>query len=149
LDMAWQFFRGRRRKLGMTFCQTAYEWFLDEAVASGRINAPGYFESRAIRAAYSGAQWVGPGRPTVDALKDAQADREYLDMRIISREEIRAERYGDRGTWEQLLPQLEREQAMIGDAGLSSGQDAQGSAQGSAAEAEQEDGTEDSSGYSP
>lgn len=118
LDMAWQFFKCRRQWLGSSFCQVIYVWFLDEAIAKGRLTAPGYFDDPAIRLAYAGSRWIGPGRSTVDALKDAQADQAYLDMNIISREEIRAERYGDRGTWENLVPQLGREQQLRNDEGL-------------------------------
>lgn len=122
LEMAWQFFRVRRVWLGKHLCQAVYEWFLDEAVASGRLSAPGYFSDPAARLAYSGAQWIGPARPTIDPVKDAQADQSYLGMKIVSREEIRAERFGDRGTWETLMPQIKRENDILSEAG--SGDDA-------------------------
>ena len=45
LEMAWQSFRRRRTWLARRVCQVIYEWFIEEAVATGRLAAPGYFES--------------------------------------------------------------------------------------------------------
>jgi capsid protein len=55
------------------FCQPAYEAWLCEAVAIGRIKAPGYFENDAIRAAWSKAQWQGSTMGSVDPKKEAEA----------------------------------------------------------------------------
>lgn len=79
LEMAWQFFRCRRTWLARRFCQPFYEWVLEEAVAFGRINAPGFFEDELIRQAWCGAMWIGPSRWSLDPGKDATADE--TDMR--------------------------------------------------------------------
>ena len=40
---AWKEFKSARTRFGMGFCQPIYMSWLDEAVAIGRIDAPGYF----------------------------------------------------------------------------------------------------------
>lgn len=40
---AWEAFKMRRKWFVDDFCQPVYEMFLAEAVALGRINAPGFF----------------------------------------------------------------------------------------------------------
>ena len=57
LKMAWQFFRRQRCWLAQAMCQVVYEWFLTEAVATGRIDATGFFDDPVIRQAYCRACW--------------------------------------------------------------------------------------------
>jgi lambda family phage portal protein len=109
LEMAWQSFRKRRTWLAQNLCQVVYEWMIEEAVASGRLAAPGFFESPLVAQAYCGARWIGPGRPSIDQVKDAEADRAYLDMELTTREEIRATRFGDLGDWESIHKQTVKE----------------------------------------
>lgn len=109
LEMAWQMFRRRRSWIARRVNQVVYEWVIEEAVATGRLAAPGYFDSPLIAQAYCGSRWIGPGRPSVDQTKDAEADKAYLDMEIVTREEVRAERFGDRGDWESMHKQTAKE----------------------------------------
>ena len=67
---AWRFFRVRRGWLIQAFCQPLYELLIDELVATGKVNLPGYAENRA---AYCAAHWIGDGRGAMDELKEAQA----------------------------------------------------------------------------
>jgi lambda family phage portal protein len=112
LEMAWQAFRKRRNWFSRRFCQVVYEWMIEEAVATGRLPAPGYFDSPLVAQAYCGARWLGPGRPSVDQTKDAEADKAYLEMEVTTREEIRMERFGDRGDWEAVHKQAAKEARM-------------------------------------
>ena len=58
---AWRFFMARREWLAQNFCQVVYETWVYEAVCLGRIQAPGFINGDpAIRAAYTGAHWIGP-----------------------------------------------------------------------------------------
>ena len=118
LEMAWQSFRRRRTWLARRVCQVIYEWFIEEAVATGRLAAPGYFESPLVAQAYCGARWIGPGRPSIDQTKDATADEKNIALRVTTREEIRAERFGDRGEWEAVAKQLAKEEQTLRGAGL-------------------------------
>jgi lambda family phage portal protein len=82
---AWRFFRGRRDWLATQFCQPLYEIWLDEAVASGRVVAPGYFADPAIRRAWSRAAWVGDGPGSIDPVKEVLAAKERVALGISTR----------------------------------------------------------------
>ena len=56
---AWKMFRMRRKWFAGDFCQPIYEEWLTEAVAKGRIHAPGFFDDPIIKAAYCKAEWHG------------------------------------------------------------------------------------------
>lgn len=116
LEMAWQMFRTRRSWLAWKFCQPVYEWVITEAVASGRLAAPGYFADPVVREAWLGSDWIGPSRIQIDPLKEAQADQVDLQMRTKTRSQIIMERTG--GTFEAKHAQLVREQKLAMDAGL-------------------------------
>lgn len=116
LEMAWQFFKMRRRWLIRRFCQPVYGWVIGEAVARGRLNAPGFFDDPIIRAAYLGSNWVGPARMSLDPKKDAEADKLNIDMGIETLVEVTAKRTG--GDWERNHPQRVREEQMRSAAGL-------------------------------
>lgn len=82
LETAWTFFRNRRKWLADNFCRPVYEAWMYEAVAIGRIKAPGFMRDPAIRAAYLGSQWIGPAKPVLDLTKEATGraimeDREW------------------------------------------------------------------------
>ncbi len=70
---AWKMFKMRRTWLGNDFCQPIYEEWLSEAVAKGRIYAPGFFDSPIIRKAYCNAEWNGPSQGQLDPVKEANA----------------------------------------------------------------------------
>lgn len=71
---AWEGFRQRRRIIVSKFCQPVYEAWLAEAVAIGRIKAPGFFLDPFIRAAWSRAQWQGPVQGQLDPIKEVNAN---------------------------------------------------------------------------
>ncbi|GAQ24228.1 phage portal protein [Tepidanaerobacter syntrophicus] len=70
---AWKMFRMRRSWLASDFCQPIYEEWLAEAVAKGRVPAPGFFSDPIIRKAYSEAEWNGPSQGQIDPLKEVKA----------------------------------------------------------------------------
>lgn len=115
---AWRFFRGRRDWLSTYFCQPIYEVWLDEAVARGRIVAPGYFSDPAIRRAYTGAIWIGDGPGSIDPAKEVAAARDRVDMGIstLAAESILHDGIG----WEAKHRQRAKEVAMRMAAGLQS-----------------------------
>ncbi len=98
-------------------CQPVYEWFLAEAVARGRIQAPGFFGDPLVRAAYSAAEWVGPSRIQIDPMKEAKADAQDIETRVKTRQQVILERTG--GTFEDKHDQLVRENNMAVEDGLS------------------------------
>lgn len=70
---AWRTFKMYRCWLTNDFCQPAFEEFMCEAVAKGRIKAPGFFSDPLIRKAYCEAKWSGPTQGQIDPLKEVNA----------------------------------------------------------------------------
>lgn len=115
LEMAWQYFRKQRSWFARRVCQTAYEWMMEEAVASGRLNRPGFFEDPLARMAYLEANWIGPSRISLDPLKEANADKvDVLELGVKTREQVCLERTG--GQIEKKSAQLVKERALLVDA---------------------------------
>lgn len=73
LEEAWKMFRMYRAWLATDFCQPIYEEWMAEAVAKGRIDAPGFFTDPAIKKAYCKAEWNGPAKGILDPVKEAKA----------------------------------------------------------------------------
>lgn len=55
------------------FNQPIYELWFAEAVAKGRISAPGFFDDPAIRRAYTGCVWNGPARTNLNPVQEVDA----------------------------------------------------------------------------
>ena len=70
---AWKGFRMRREWLADDFCRPVYEIWLTEAVARGRISAPGFLTDPIIRQAYLGSEWIGPSQGQLDPVKEVNA----------------------------------------------------------------------------
>lgn len=114
LEMAWQFFRRRRTWLARRLCQPVYEWAIEEAVARGRLEAPGFFDDPIKRQAWLRARWIGPARITLDPLKDANAHKVLIPLGLESRAEVIAERGGDPDAVHEQLVAEERRRAADG-----------------------------------
>lgn len=116
IELAWMVFRSRRAWLAECFCQVVYEWFLDEAIALGRLTAPGYFADPLIRQAWCGAEWHGPAKIVLDAVKEANADKTDIETGVKTRKQVCLERTG--GQWEDKHRELVREHEMRAADGL-------------------------------
>lgn len=113
---AWKFFRSRREWLAAMFCQPVYEAVITEAVAKGYLTAPGFFADPMVRAAYLGAEWIGPPRGQIDQLKEGKAARERVEMGISTLSEETAALTG--GDWERKHQQRAKEHKLRQEAGL-------------------------------
>ena len=71
---AWKSFKMYRTWFVSDFCDPVYEVWLSEAVALGRIEAPGFFNDRAMREAWLGTQWIGPSQGQLDPTKEIAAE---------------------------------------------------------------------------
>jgi lambda family phage portal protein len=109
LEVAWQFFQMKRSWLAWNMCQPIYEWMLTEAVAKGRISAPGYFFDPVIREAWLGSMWIGPSRIQLDPLKEASANQLNIAMGTTTREKIIVEN-GTGNSFEEVHEGLVKEQ---------------------------------------
>ena len=113
---AWRFFNGRRAWLATSFCQPVFEAWMDEAVARGRVIAPGYFQDPAIRRAYLGTKWIGDSPGQIDPTKEVEAARRRIELGLSTHAEECAALTG--GDWETKHFQLAREVKMRREAGL-------------------------------
>lgn len=108
---AWRVFRVRRDWMATHFCQPIYEAWLEEAVALGRIDAPGYLDGdAAIRRAWARASWIGDGPGSIDPVKEVNAAEKRIDLGISTRSEETI--LHDGGDWETKHAQRVREEEM-------------------------------------
>lgn len=115
---AWKAFRMKRTWLATDLCQPVYEIFLTEAVASGRLKAPGFFLDPMIKKAYCGAQWNGPSQGMIDPVKEVDAAEKRIQVGLSTRQKETVELTG--GDFEANVAQLARETEMMKAAGLTS-----------------------------
>ena len=113
---AWAAFKMRRAWFVDDFCQPVYELWLAEAVARGRIKAPGFFDDPLVRNAWSGASWIGPVQESLDPLKEAKAAVLMINQGIKTRTEVTMEQTG--GDWNSNMEQLALENAALKEAGI-------------------------------
>ena len=66
-------FKARRAAFVNDFCRPIYEQFLTEAIALGRIDAPGFFDDPVIHQAYLNADWLSQKNNVLDPAKEVQA----------------------------------------------------------------------------
>jgi len=119
---AWEAFRMRRAWLVERFCQPVYETWLAEAVALGRVNAPGFFTDPIIRAAWCKAEWLGPVQGQLDPTKEVKADILAVAHGFKTHEQVTRE-YGG-GDWNENVKRLKEENAALKAAGTDAAADA-------------------------
>ena len=113
---AWEAFKMRREWFVTDFCQPIYEVWLCEAVARGRIKAPGFFDDPLIRDAWCGARWIGPVQGQIDPRKEVDAAVEQINHGLKTHEQVAREMGG--GDWDANVTQLKRENEKLKDAGI-------------------------------
>lgn len=105
-----EFFKAVKMKrtwLVNDFCKPVYELWLTEAVAKGRIHAPGFFLDPAVKKAWCGCIWNGPAQGQIDPVKEVTAARMRVELGISTREIEAIENMG--GDFMINAVQLERE----------------------------------------
>ena len=113
---AWKMFRMRRTWISSDFCQPIYEEWLSQAIAMGRIKAPGFFDDPVIKKAWCEAEWNGPAPGQIDPLKEINAAEKRINNGISTREQETMEING--GNFDKNIQQAKREQNKMKDAGL-------------------------------
>lgn len=111
LEEFWEYAKERRASFVDDFCQPTYEQWLAEAVARGRIKAPGFFTDPTIRAAWCGARWDGPAMTQLDPVKEATADKIAVEHGWKTNEQVTREHYG--GDWRANVEVIRREKEML------------------------------------
>ena len=113
---AWKTFSSRRKWMASQFCQPIYEMVITEAIARGYLEAPGFFSDPFVRAAYLGAEWIGPPRGQIDQLKEIRAAAYRVNLGVSTLEEETAQITG--GSWETKHIQRAKEHQLRTEAGL-------------------------------
>lgn len=103
----WRTVRVYRTRFNESFNQPVYEAWLSEAVASGRIEAPGFFDDPAIRQAWCGCKWMGASMGHVDPLKEVNAAAMRIAQNISTQEQEASEYNGN--DWSANVRQRRRE----------------------------------------
>ncbi len=114
LEEAWDYFNRRRHWLATMLCQPVYEAVIAEAVASGRLSAPGFFTDPMLRKAWLSSAWNGDAASQLDPVKEVEASRKRVELRISTRSEECARLTG--GDWEAKLPQMVKEEIALAPA---------------------------------
>jgi lambda family phage portal protein len=108
---AWQHFKTERQWLVLSFCQPVYETWLAEAVAAGRIAAPGFFSDPLVRWAYTRATWHGDSQGSINPKDEVEAYTAAIDASLMSRERAEWELFGS--DWHRTFPAKRRERDML------------------------------------
>ena len=70
----WKSVKMHREWFVADWCRPIYEVFIHEAVARGRLKAPGFFDDPIKRKAWLGAEFVGQPQGMLDPTKEIQAE---------------------------------------------------------------------------
>lgn len=110
-------FKTRRTWFSRDFCQPIYEAWLAEAVAIGRVKAPGYGADPAITAAWQQADWFGPVMGMLDPVKEVNGAALRVKYGFSTGEREAAELTGT--DYDTNIDQIAQEQAVWQQRGLS------------------------------
>ena len=103
----WRTVRVYRTKFNTAFNQPVYEQWLSEAVATGRIEAPGFFDDPAIRQAWCGCLWMGASMGHVDPLKEVNAAATRIANNLTTQEQEASEYNGN--NFDEIMKQRKKE----------------------------------------
>ena len=103
----WRTVRVYRTRFNSAFNQAIYEQWLAEAIAAGRIEAPGFFDDPAVRQAWCGCVWMGASMGHVDPLKEVNAAATRIANNITTQEQEASEYNGN--DWAANIRQRKRE----------------------------------------
>lgn len=109
---AWKSFKMYRNWFVSDFCRPVYEIWLSEAVARGRINAPGYFNDPLIREAWLGSEWIGPSQGTLDPVKEVNAEILAVKNGFTTYADATSRLNGS--DWDSNMDQLDMEKKRMG-----------------------------------
>ena len=90
----WKAVKMYRNWLSADFCQPIFEEWLAEAVAKGRIAAPGFFADPLVRRAYCRAEWNGPAQGLLNPVQEVEAAAKRVENYFSTGEREAAEMNG-------------------------------------------------------
>ena len=95
LNEFWRTCGMLREFFAADFCQPVYEAVFREAVALGRIRAPGYWNDAAVRKAYTEATWAGPSRTNLNPKDEREASLMMVEAGYSTAESQAAQMPGE------------------------------------------------------
>ena len=117
----WRTVRVYRTRFNASFNQPIYEQWLSEAVAAGRIEAPGFFDDPAVRQAWCGCSWMGASMGHVDPLKEVNAAATRIANNITTQEQEASEYNGN--DWSANVRQRRKEIKAVNELTAAGGDD--------------------------
>ncbi len=108
---AWKMFKMYRTWLSNDFCQPVYEEWFSEAVAKGRIPAPGFFADPIRRKAFLGAEWNGPAQGLLNPVQEVTAAEKRVQNGFSTRDRESMEMNGS--DFYRNAAQLKREEEIM------------------------------------
>ncbi len=108
---AWKAFRMRRTWFANDFTQPIYKLWLSEAVARGKVSAPGFFNDPSIKKAWCGAEWIGPSPGQIDPVREVNAAILRSEHGFSTRERETIELTG--GNWDDNINQIKKENGLL------------------------------------
>lgn len=103
LNEFWRTCDMQREWFASSFCQPVYEEWFCEAVARGRIKAPGFFQDAALRRAYTNCTWNGPARTSLNPKDEVEAAIARVQAGFSTAEQETAQMSG--GIWAENMRQ--------------------------------------------
>ena len=110
----WKVVQRFRKRFTERFRQPIYEQWLAEAVALGRVDAPGFFDDPAAREAWCRCQWIGTSRGHVQPVQEANAAKIRIDTGISTGEQEAMEYNGS--DFMENVAQIAKERKAMADA---------------------------------
>lgn len=107
INEMYKFVIAERAHLSNNFLKLVYEIWMYEAVAAGRIAAPGFFSDPLVRAAYLGVKWTGPAKGQIQEQQEVEAAHLRVQYGFSTLQDETAQLTG--GDWEQNHPQQVKE----------------------------------------
>ena len=114
LNETWKAFRMRRKWLVNDFCQEVYVLWFNEAVSTGRLKAPGYFNNPLVKKAYTNTTWNGPAQGHLNPLQEASAAAKRIEEGLSTHEDECVAMNGS--DFDDNIRALENENAMLAGA---------------------------------
>lgn len=96
------------------FCQPVYELWLAEAVALGRIKAPGFFTDPLLHDAWCSCKWIGPAQSSINPLVEVNAAEKMVANGFKTREQVTREMGG--GDWSANIGVIKAENEQLKEA---------------------------------
>jgi lambda family phage portal protein len=112
----WRFFSGKQYHIAGWFATLVYALWFEEAVDNGEVKLPsGLPDFYEAKTAWTGCDWIGPGRGLIDILKEAEGDEKLYGMNLETLEALAAKQ-GRR--WRKLLQQRAQESRFMKKIGI-------------------------------